>query len=114
MPNTGFIFDLFNPENGGFPGGTVVKNTPANAGGERNSGLNPGSGRVPGGGNDNPFQYSCLENSIDKGAWQPVVHGVAKSQTRLRMHASCIIVQKIIHLNFLFSNGVSFKNNYSY
>ena len=81
MPNTGFIFDLFNPENGGFPGGTVVKNTPANAGGERNSGLNPGSGRAPGGGNDNPFQYSCLENSIDKGAWQPVVHGVAKSQT---------------------------------
>ena len=42
MPNTGFIFDLFNPENGGFPGGTVVKNTPANAGGKRNSGLNPG------------------------------------------------------------------------
>ena len=81
MPNTGFIFDLFNPENGGFPGGTVVKNTPANAGGERNSGLNPGSGRVPGGGNDNPFQYSCLENSIDKGAWQPVVHGVAESDT---------------------------------
>ena len=108
MPKTGFIFDLFNPENGGFSVGTVVKNTPANAGGERNLGLIPGSGRAPGGGNDNPLQYSCLENSIDKGAWQPIVHRVAKSQTQLRMHASCIIVQKIIHLNSLFPKGVSF------
>ena len=43
----------------------------------------PGLGRSPGGGNGNPFQYSCLENSMDRGAWKAVVHGVAKSQTQL-------------------------------
>ena len=41
----------------------------------------PESGRSPGGGNDNPFQYSCLENSMDRGAWQTSIHGAAKSQT---------------------------------
>ena len=63
----------------GFPGGTVVKNLTANAGDARDSGLIPGSERSPGGGNDNPLQYFCLENSIDRGAWQPTVHGLAKS-----------------------------------
>ena len=43
----------------------------------------PGSGRSPGGGNGNPLQYSCLENSMDGGAWWATVHGVSKSQTRL-------------------------------
>ena len=43
----------------------------------------PGVGRPSGGGKDNPLQYSCLENSMDRGAWQVTVHGVAKSQTRL-------------------------------
>ena len=43
----------------------------------------PGSGRSPGEGNDNPLQYSCLENPLDRGAWQATVHGVAKSQTQL-------------------------------
>ena len=43
----------------------------------------PGSGRSPGEGNDNPAQYSCLENPMDGGAWWDIVHGVAKSQTRL-------------------------------
>ena len=43
----------------------------------------PGSGRSPGEGNGNPFQYSCLENSMDRGTWQATVHGVAKSQTQL-------------------------------
>ena len=41
----------------------------------------PGLGRSPGGGHDNPLQYPCLENPMDRGAWQPTVHGVAKSQT---------------------------------
>ena len=50
----------------GFPGGTVVKNLPANAGDAREVGLLPGSGRSPGGGNDNPLQYSCLENPADR------------------------------------------------
>ena len=49
----------------GFPGGSVVKNPPAN---ERDVGSIPGLGRSPGGGNGNPFPYSCLENSIDSGA----------------------------------------------
>ena len=42
-----------------------------------------GSGSSPGEGNGNPLQYSCLENSMDRGAWQDTVHGVAKSQTWL-------------------------------
>ena len=50
----------------GFPGGTVVKNQPANVG---DVGLIPGSGRSPGGGHGNPLQYSCLENPMDRGAW---------------------------------------------
>ena len=44
----------------------------------------PASGRYPGEGNGNPLQYSCLENSMDRGAWWATVHGVAKSQTRLK------------------------------
>ena len=63
-----------------FPRGAVVKNPPANAG---DAGSIPGSGRAPGGGNGNLLQYSYLENSMDRGAWQATVHGVAKSQTRL-------------------------------
>ena len=51
----------------------------ANAGGTRDVGLIPGSGRSPGEGNGNPLQYSCLENSMDRGAWWATVHGVAKS-----------------------------------
>ena len=46
-------------------------------------GLIPGLGRSPGGGHGNPPQYSCLENPMDRGAWQAAVHGVAKSWTRL-------------------------------
>ena len=61
-----------------FPGGSVVKNLPANAG---DAGSIPGSGRSPGEGNDNPLQYSCLENSMDREAWQATVRGVTNSQT---------------------------------
>ena len=53
----------------------VVKNMPANAG---DSGLISRLGRSPGGGNDNPLQYSCLENPMDRGAWRAIVHEVAK------------------------------------
>ena len=59
----------------GFPGGSVVKNLPANAG---DVGLIPGSGRSPGEGNGNPFQYPCLQNPMDREVWQATVHGVAK------------------------------------
>ena len=56
----------------------MAKNPPANTGHVGDTGLIPGLGRSPGGGNGNPLQYSCLENSIDKGAWQATIHGVAK------------------------------------
>ena len=62
----------------GFLGGAVVKNLPANAGDTRNSGLIPGLGRAPEGGNGNPLQYSCLENVMDRAAWQATVHGVRR------------------------------------
>ena len=71
----------------GFPGGAVVENPPANALATGDGGLIPGSGRSPGVGNVNPLQYSCLENSMNKGAWQAIVHGVAKSQLRLRLNS---------------------------
>ena len=64
----------------GFPGGSVVKNPPANA---EDVGSIPGSGRSPGEGNGNPLQYSCLGNSTDREAWRATVHGVAKSRTQL-------------------------------
>ena len=57
----------------------VVKSPPANAGDARDAGLIPGSGRTPGVGNGNPFQCSCLKNSMDRGAWWTIVHEVAKS-----------------------------------
>ena len=59
----------------------VVKNQPANAGDIRDVGSIPELGRSPGGGHGNPLQYSCLENPMDRGAWQATVHRVAKSQT---------------------------------
>ena len=55
----------------------VVKNLPANAGDIRDLGLIPGSGISPGGGHGNPLQYSCLQNPMDRKAWQAMVHGVA-------------------------------------
>ena len=64
----------------------VVKNPPATAGDTGNLGLILGLGRSPGGGNGNPLQCSCLENPMDRGAWQAAVHGVAKSQTQLSTH----------------------------
>ena len=62
-----------------FPGGAVVKNLPANAGDSGDMGSIPGSGRFHGEGNGNPLEYSCLGNSMDRGAWQATVHGVTKS-----------------------------------
>ena len=62
----------------GFPGGSDGKVSAHNAG---DPGSIPGLGRSPGEGNGHPFQYSCLENPMDRGAWQATVHGVAKSWT---------------------------------
>ena len=59
----------------------VVKNLPANVGDTRDVGSIPGLGRYPEEGNGNPIQYSCLENSKDRGDWQATVQGVAESDT---------------------------------
>ena len=59
----------------------AVKNLPVNAGDARDVGLIPGLGRFPGGENGTPFQKSCLENSMDKGASPAIVQGAAKSRT---------------------------------
>ena len=61
----------------------VIKNLPANARYARDAGSIPGLGRSPGEGNGNPFQYFCLENPMDRGAWRATVHAVTKSQTQL-------------------------------
>ena len=58
----------------------MVKNLPALAGDVRDAGLIPGLERSSGGGNGNPLWYSCLENPMNRGAWQVIVHGVTKSQ----------------------------------
>ena len=63
-----------------FPGGSYSKESAYNVG---DPGLIPGLGRSPGEGNSNPLQYSCLENSMGRGAWWGRVHGMAKSQTQL-------------------------------
>ena len=64
----------------GFPGGSVIKNIPANS---EETGLIPGSGRSLREGNDNPLQYSFLKNSMDREAWQIAVHGVTKNLAQL-------------------------------
>ena len=59
-------------------------------------GLIPGSGKPPGGGNGNPFQYSSLGNPTDRGAWWAMVHGVAKSRTRLKRYAQSAFIEHLI------------------
>ena len=72
----------------GFPGGSVVKNLPANSG---DTGSFPGSGRSPGEGNGNSLQYFCLENPTDRGAWWATVHGVAEwNMTEATWHSLLI------------------------
>ena len=69
---------------GGFPGGSVVKNPPANTEDTRDVGSIPGSGRSPGGDDGNSLQYSHLENLMDRGPWIATVHRIAQSQTGLK------------------------------
>ena len=59
----------------------MIKDPPANAGDTRHTGSIPGLGESPGGGRGNPLQYSCLENPMDRGAWQAIVHRVVESDT---------------------------------
>ena len=76
----------------------MVKNLPTNAGGARDSGSIPGSGRSPGGGYDNPLQYSCLENPMDRGTWWVRVHGVAESDMTEYTHMLAFIHTQIYFL----------------
>ena len=71
----------------------MVKNLSTNAGDIGDVGSIPGLGRSRGGGHGNPLQYSCLENPMDRGAWQATVHRVAKSWTRLKQLSmdTCIL-----------------------
>ena len=71
--------------NYGFLGGSDGEESASNS---RDLGSIPASGRSPGEGNGNPFEYSCLENSMDRGAWRATVHGVTKSRTQLNDYYS--------------------------
>ena len=70
-----------------FPGGAVLKNLPDNAGDTIDTGSIPRSRRSPRGRHGNPLQCYCLENSLDRGVWWALVHGVKKSWTQLSTHA---------------------------
>ena len=77
----------------GFPGGTNGRESACNAG---DVGWIPGLGTSPGGGHGNSLQYSCLGNSMDRGAWWATVHGVTKSQTQLSDWAEIVCLEKYI------------------
>ena len=83
----------------GFPGGSEDKAFAYNAG---DPGSIPGLGRSLGEGNGNPLQYSCLKNPMDRGAWQPTVHGVTKSQTRLSDFTHTVGLNAMILVFFFF------------
>ena len=78
---------LYQLSHQGFPGGTSGKEPASQCRRQRDVGLTPGSGRSPEEGHGNPLQYSFLKNSKDRGAWQAIVHRVAKSWTKLSTHA---------------------------
>ena len=71
----------------------MVKKLPASAGDTGDVGSVPELGTYPGGGNDTPLWYSCLQSPMDRGAWWATVHEVAKTQTRLSMHTLCLNVR---------------------
>ena len=70
----------------------LVKNLPVSAGDARDAGRIPGLGRSSGGGNGNPLQYSCLENSTDRGAWQDIDRGVAKRHDWAHIHYTYALI----------------------
>ena len=98
-PHLGTIYLVLLRISLGFPGGSAVKNPPANAG---DTSSIPGSGRSPGEENGNPFQYSCLRNPMDRGAWQAIVHGAAKSETQPSIHTVLVTKYNFSFLNKFF------------
>ena len=112
---------------GGFPGGSVIKNPPANAGDARDRGSIPGSGRSHGEGNGNPLQYSCLENPMDRGPgglqsigtqraghdWNDLAHTHTLGKTLLLREAVWWVLRNwptVLFLHLLFSIAL-FPNN---
>ena len=86
----------------------LVKNLPAKAGDTRDIGLTPESGKSPGEGNGNPLQYYHLENSMDRGSWWTIDHGVTKNRTQLSAHklnftllVELVYLMIIVHLVLL-------------
>ena len=100
----------------GFPGGSDSKQSVCNAG---DPGSIPGLGRSPGDGNDNPLQYSCLENFMDRRVWQATVHSVTKSQTCQQLTHRCVRTHTHTHTHTLILSdsmnftllGMSYKWN---
>ena len=88
----------------------VVKNPPANAGDSREAGSIPGLGRSPGGGCSNLLQYSCLENSMDRGAWWATVHRVAKSQTQLKQLSTDDFIVTVFKFLFTYYLLLMYRN----
>ena len=84
----------------------LVKNSPAKTGDVRDAGLISRLGRSPGGGHDNPFQYTCLENPMDRGAWRAAVYRVAKSWIRLKWLSTHkhSMVKMHTHTHIMFSD----------
>ena len=79
----------------GTAGGSAGKESAGTAG---DLGSVPGLGRSPGDGNSNPLQYSCLNNYMDRGAWQAIVHGVAKSWTWLTLSWASLVAEMVKNL----------------
>ena len=77
----------------GFPGGSNGKESACQC---RRPGLTPGLGRSPGEGNGNPLQYSCMENSMDRGAWWATVHGVAKESDTIECLTLHLSADKLV------------------
>ena len=100
----------------GFPGAQWLKNPPANAGDTGNVYSIPRLGGSPGVRNGNPLHYSCLENSMDRETWRATVHGVAKSWTRLCMHAHYTVGSyclSILHVKLTSANP-NFPGHHSF
>ena len=85
----------------GFPGGTVVKNPPANAGNEREMGSISGSGRSSGGGNSNPLLHSCFGHPMEKGPWRATVYEVTNTYDVVNELAHVTIYYNTFYLFFI-------------